>query len=102
MVRGLGWTDFNGKDPSCGPLETDNQCAFDAFESLDTNHDRIVTLAEALAGIKIFRPLVHLAEIDEATITRDFRILFNAYDTDKNGNLTLTEAITPQKVNFTV
>ncbi|KAL6243044.1 hypothetical protein RBB50_010144 [Rhinocladiella similis] len=96
------WKDFQGDDPKGGPLETDNQCAFDAFEALDTNHDRVVSLTEALAGISVFRPFLNLAEIDEATIQRDFLILFNTYDTDKSGNLTLSEAITPQKVNFEV
>jgi len=87
-------------DSTCGLFESENQCALDKFEALDTNHDGFLTLAECLVGVDVLRPALNLSSIDEATIKQDVTILFNAYDTDKNGDLTFAEALTPQAVDF--
>ncbi|KAK5025884.1 hypothetical protein LTR13_010348 [Exophiala sideris] len=87
------------EDPTCGLFESENHCALDKFEAIDTNHDGIVTLAEILAGLEVLRPYLASSGMDEASITNNVTTLFNTYDTDKNGNLTFAEALAPQTVN---
>ncbi|KAK4942345.1 hypothetical protein LTR10_017952 [Elasticomyces elasticus] len=91
------WT--KREDPTCGLFESENHCALDKFEAIDTNHDGIVTLAEILAGLEVLRPYLASSGMDEASITNNVTTLFNTYDTDKNGNLTFAEALAPQTVN---
>ncbi|KAK5021755.1 hypothetical protein LTS07_010650 [Exophiala sideris] len=101
-ARDLDWdiTSFpQREDPTCGLFESENHCALDKFEAIDTNHDGIVTLAEILAGLEVLRPYLASSGMDEASITNNVTTLFNTYDTDKNGNLTFAEALAPQTVN---
>ncbi|KIV86034.1 hypothetical protein PV11_01675 [Exophiala sideris] len=88
------------EDPSCGLFESENQCALDKFQAIDTNHDGIVTLAEVLAGAEVLRLFIASTGMGEARITGNVTALFDTYDTDQNGNLTFAEALAPQTLNL--
>ncbi|KAJ9636480.1 uncharacterized protein PV06_01535 [Exophiala oligosperma] len=85
-------------DSTCGLFQTENQCALDKFEALDTNQDSILTLGEVIDGVNVLRPLLGLNGIDNATLSKDVTALFNLFDTNHDGNLTLAEALTPQNM----